>query len=100
MIPGRSLPPTRGIPPTRYAREFEGNDRPRESAVTVPPILLLGWSAGRWGFVRTRQLGPALVIASLAVLAASAGGPTVKALLDAWAAANDLLNSPRPDRIP
>jgi hypothetical protein len=59
-----------------------------------------GLVAARWGFVRTRQLGPALLIGLFIALAAYAGGPTVKALLESWSAALDLLSYPGPDRRP
>ena len=83
-----------------HAEEFDADDRGQIQSALLPPALAMGLTAARWGFARTRQVGPALVIGLIVALAAYAGGPTVKLLLEAWSAANDLLNYPDPDRRP
>jgi len=83
-----------------YPQEVEASDGERESSMTLPPALVAGLGAARWGFARTRQIGPAILIGLLVALAAYAGGPTVKALLEAWSVATDLLSYPGPDRRP
>jgi hypothetical protein len=80
------------------AREMSAEDsEPMRAALSFPAVAM-GLGAARWGFLRTRQIGPALLIGLLVALAASAGGPTVKALLEAWSAATCLLSYPCPDR--
>ncbi len=81
-------------------QEVEASDRERESSMILPPALVAGLGAARWGFIRTRQIGPAILIGLLVALAAHAGGHTVKVLLEAWSAANDLLSYPGPEWRP
>jgi hypothetical protein len=40
-------------------------------------------------------MGASIVIGLLVAFAAYVGGPAIKTLLEAWTAANDLLNFPR-----
>jgi hypothetical protein len=81
-----------------YAPEVETINPARPDLLMLPPALVAGLGAARWSFVRTRQIGPAILIGLLVALGAYAGGPTVKALVEAWLAANDLLNYPNQDR--
>jgi hypothetical protein len=74
--------------------EVEGEDCKRSTM--LPPVLLAGFSAVRWGFMLTRRMGASIVIGLLIALATYVGGPAIKTLLEAWSAANDLLNYPRP----
>jgi hypothetical protein len=68
---------------------------PRGRALS--PALVIGWGMARWGYVRTRQLGPALVLGLVVAVAAHAGGPLLQALLQAWSAALELLLFPGSD---
>ena len=86
--------------PGNYAEDLEENDEEAHGSLTVPPALMAGLAAARWGYLRTRQIGPALLIGLVVAIAAGAGGPTVKALLNAWATAQDLLNHPGPGPRP
>jgi hypothetical protein len=81
------------------AQEDEADDEDRMSSTKLPPVLLAGLGAARWGFMLTRRMGPSLLIGLLVALLTYVGGPALKTLLEAWAAANDLLNFPRPDRL-
>jgi hypothetical protein len=78
--------------PVGAAREVEADDRHRESPPPLPPALVAALGAARWGFVRTHQVGPAILIGLLVGVAVRAGGPTVKAVVEAWSVADDLLN--------
>ncbi len=80
--------------PAQPRAEAEAADGALPSLATLPPALLAGLAAARWTYRRTRQVGPALLVALLVALAAHTGGPTVQALLDAWATANELLDPP------
>ena len=84
--------------PRAEAPEVEADDPERPGSRKWPPALVAGLGAARWSFLRTRQLGPAILIGLLVAVAAYAGGPTVKAVLETWATANDLLSDPGPDR--
>lgn len=85
---GRPFPP-----------EGETTVEDRERGLSLPPALVAGLGAARWGFLRTRQIGPAILMGLLVALAACAGGPTVKTLLEAWSATRDLLSFSAPDRM-
>jgi hypothetical protein len=82
------------------AQEVDVDYADPNSSMRLPPALVAGGGAARWGFARTRQIGPAILIGLLVALAAYSGGPTIKALVDAWSAANDLLSDPNSDRRP
>lgn len=81
-----------GTPPD----EFEPEETPR-AASRWHAAVVVGLGAARWGFVRTRQFPPAVLIGLTVALAAYAGGPTLEALLDAWTTVTDLLRSSDPD---
>ena len=83
-----------------HAQEVEVDDAEANSSMLLPPALMAGLGAARWGFARTQQIGPAILIGFLVALAAYSGGPTIKALLEAWSAANDLLSYPSQVRRP
>jgi len=78
------------------SQEDEVNDENGTSSIMLPPALVAGLGAARWGFMLTRRMGVAIVIGLLVVLATLSGVPAIKTLLEAWSAANDLLNYPRP----
>jgi hypothetical protein len=83
-------------------RETSARDDPEDTQgrSPLPPAVLVGLAAARWGYVRTRQVGPALLLGLLVGVAAHSGGPTVQALLEAWSATHDLLHHPGPDARP
>jgi hypothetical protein len=78
------------------AREDEVDVADRVSSTMWSPVLRAGLGAARWGFARTRRMGPSLLIGLLIALATYVGGPILTTLLEAGSAANDLLNYPRP----
>jgi hypothetical protein len=78
------------------SQENEVDDEDRTSSSMLPPALVAGLGAARGGFMLTRRMGASFVIGVLVALATFVGGPAIKALLEAWSAATDLLNYPRP----
>jgi hypothetical protein len=81
-----------------YAREVAMDNANPHDLLMLPPALVAGFGAARWCFAKTRQIGPAIVIGLIVALGAYAGGPSVKALIETWSTANDLLNYPGPER--
>jgi hypothetical protein len=79
-----------------FSQEDEVDDEDRTSSSMLPPALVAGLGAARGGFMLTRRMGASFVIGVLVALATYVGGPAIKALLEAWSAATDLLNYPRP----
>jgi hypothetical protein len=81
-----------------YAQDARSDEDGASRRVTILSPLLAGIGAARWGFGRTRQILPALLIGLAVAVAAWAGGPTVKTLLKAWTTATELLSFPGSDR--
>jgi hypothetical protein len=79
-----------------FSQEDEVDDEDRVRSSMLPPALVAGLGAARGGFMLTRRIGASFVIGVLVALATYVGGPAIKALLEAWSAATDLLNYPRP----
>lgn len=84
--------------PRIFEPDIDAATDPSERSLILSPTLVAGWGAARWSYRRTRQIGPAILIGLLVALAACAGGPTVRTLLEAWSAATELLNFPGHDR--
>ncbi|HEY1859859.1 MAG TPA: hypothetical protein VGG61_05875 [Gemmataceae bacterium] len=82
-----------------FSREDKTDDEDRKLSTMLPPMLLAGLGAARWGFMLTRRMGASLLIGLLIALATYVGGPAIKTLLEAWSAASDLLNFPRPSPL-
>jgi hypothetical protein len=82
-----------------FSQEDEVDDEDRMSSTKLPPVLLAGLGGARWGFMLTRRMGPSLLIGLLIALLTYVGGPALKTLLEAWAAANDVLNYAHPDQL-
>jgi hypothetical protein len=81
-------------------QEEDPSPQDRESSPIWGPALMAGLSAAHWSFARSRQIGPALLLGLVVVLAAGVGGPTLNALLKAWLATGDLLTFPGRERRP
>jgi hypothetical protein len=81
-----------------YGDTIDAERMPRADVLRVSPAVLAGFGAARWSYTRSRQIGPAILIGLLVAIAATLGGPSVKALLKAWSVANDLLSSSDSDR--
>lgn len=84
--------------PEAYPDTMEDDEEGPQGAIRVSPALLVGVGMARWSFARTRQFGPAILIGLIVAIAATMGGPTVKALLKAWSVAIDLLSPSTSDR--
>jgi hypothetical protein len=85
-----------GDPWSDHERFSPEDDEESINSSLLSPALMAGLGAARWGFLMTRRMGVSIVIGLLVALAACIGGPVIKTLLEAWSAANDLLNYPRP----
>jgi hypothetical protein len=81
-----------------YPDTMEADEEGPQGANRVSSAMLIGVGTARWSFARTRQVGPAILVGLLVAIAATMGGPTVKALLKAWSVAIDLLSPSTSDR--
>jgi hypothetical protein len=77
---------------------METDEEGPHGALRLSSAMLVGMGTARWSFARTRQIGPAILIGLLVAIAATMGGPTVKALLKAWSVATDVLTPSASDR--
>ena len=82
------------------ADELADDEEAASDPLLLPPALVVGLAAARWAFSRSRQIGPALLFGLVVALVAGAGGPTVKALVETWSTAAELLHQPGSLRRP
>lgn len=84
--------------PEAYPDTMEDDVEGPQGGIRVSPAMLVGVGMARWSFARTQPFGPAILIGLIVAIAATMGGPTVKALLRAWSVAIDLLTPSASDR--
>jgi hypothetical protein len=87
-----------GLPTRILLQEDEVNYESIHSSL-LSAALAVGLRVARWGYRLTRRMGVSVVMELLLAFARCVRGPTIKTLLEAWSAANDLLNYPRPDLL-
>jgi hypothetical protein len=88
--------PYAGSPP--YGERMDTQPGETQAVLGLSPAVWAGVGAARWCYVRTGNIGPAVLIGLLVVLVAEFGGPSIKALLESWNIANDLLSQNEADR--
>lgn len=74
-----------------FGAVVDADDHSQRPLLCLSPAVLAGVGAARWSYMRSRQIGPAVLIGLVVTLAATIGGPSVQSLLRAWAVVNDLL---------